>query len=313
MKKSLVLLTPVIAFAVVTGAYAVAPAKVQVTLSLSPAKTLPGLAVPIALRIKNMGPPISLAPSVSLRFTGAPGTEPFLVEWVDHHNFGRLDLGTDDDEPLSVGLNETVDLGVPAFGLEQASWAFDPRLTEHPGAWRVEALLYDSRDSDDDPPVAVSAPVTLTIETPTEGDVPIWKAFLKGESFAIAEKVFTGQPDSAYMPYLAPLVVRQASLDKIAILRRAIMLHPDSPVVPWLRSGIVNHYIYQAGRVFAEDDLEKAVAYSEQAREEVLRIAATPDPWSKLTGRKKLEDLPGRAYYTDRQRLAREKGTRKKQ
>jgi hypothetical protein len=313
MRKILAMLTSVIVFAIVSGAYAAPSTKVQVTLSLTPARTLPGLAVPIVLHIKNVGPMISLAPSVSLRFTASDGSEPFLAEWVDHSDFGRLDLGTEDNQPLTIGANETVDLGLPAFGLDETSWAVDRRLTEKPGVWRVEALLYDSRDSDDDPPVAVSSTATLTIETPTERDLPIWKAIRNRQLPGMVEKIFSEQPDSPYMPYIAPLVVRHSSFDKIAVLERAITLHPDSPVVPWLRSGIANHYVFAAGRAFAVDeDLERAVVYSQQAREQVLRIAQNQDAWSKVTGRKKLEELPTRAYFEDRQRIAREKGIRKK-
>ena len=291
----------------ITGATA-ATQPVQVTLSLHPARTLPGLSVPFTLKIKNSGAPIHLAPAVSLRFTST-NAEPFLVEWYQRRNFGPLDLGTGDHQPLVISMNEVVELSVPAFGLDDPTWIFDNRLLEKPGTWKVEALLYDVRDANDAPPVAVSSPVTLTIDAPSERDLPIWQALLRGDRAAIAEKVFTEQPESPYAPYLAPLIRRVSPLEKIAILRHAIELQADSPVVPWLRLQIAQYYVHESQHSFdRDDDIDKAMTYSEKAREELLKLGGENDPWSKLTSKRQLDEVPGRPYFVDLHKIKHENG-----
>jgi hypothetical protein len=84
------LIVTMIAIALLTGGTAVAaPAKLQVALSISPDTTLPGLSVPLSLRIRNGARALELAPSVRVRVTSPIG-ETFFAIWGDRLTGGEL-------------------------------------------------------------------------------------------------------------------------------------------------------------------------------------------------------------------------------
>ena len=308
MKRNMIL--AIFSIVVFSGAPVfAAPRTMQVSLSISPSKTLPGLSVPLALRIRTGASAVELAPRVRVRATSPTG-ESFIAHWADRVESGPLEFGLTDEEDdrFIIPANSTVELTVPAVSFMQESWAHDGRLVTTPGKWQIEVLVYDRLGESD----VVSSPATLEIETPPARDVWIWQALQRGEMLSIAEKVFVEQPDSAYFPYLSTAVRRYSSLDKIAIISRAIELHPNSPVIPDLRYGIAYYYGSEADRVFAiEADLEKAVALAEKGRSELTRLKNGKDAWSRLKGNQKLGEFPSREYFLELQRLAREKGTRK--
>lgn len=285
---------------------------VRVTLSFLPARTLPGLSVPLSLTIKNSGAPIHLAPGIRLRFTG-PGEAPFFAKWREGE-VGFLELGTEElYDPLVIGTNETVEVGLSAVSLLDQSWASDPRLHDKPWTWRVEAFLYDMRDKGPTP-LAISSPATLSIDPPSGDDAVAWEAIRAGFSEADLKKTLE-QPRSRYYPYVVSYApTGDDGLQKIAVLRRAIELHPDTPVLPRLRAYIAELYASHARQIFSrERDVEKALTYSEKAREELQLLQRRPDAWSKLTARKRLENLEGREYYEWMQKMMRDKGAPKTQ
>lgn len=308
MKSKLMFLT--FAIAVLAGVTSVAaPPSTQVSLSISPSKTLPGLSLPLALRIRTGASAVELAPSIRVRATSPTG-ETFVALWVERIESGPLEFGLTDEEDdrFIIPANSTIDLAVPAVPFTQESWAHDGRLVSMPGPWKLEVLLYNERDGS----TFTSSPATLEIETPAANDVWIWQALQHGEVWSIADKILSEQPESPYFPYFATLVRRHSSLDKVAILNRAIELHPNSPVVPSLRYAIADYYGAEADRVFVtEDDLEKAVALAEKGRAELVRLKNGKDAWSKLKGNQRAGDYPNRDGYVELQRVQREKGTRK--
>lgn len=66
----------------------------------------------------------------------------------------------------------------------------------------------------------------------------VWEAIRAGAPRGIAEKVLIEQPDSKYFPYLSTMISRYAVLDQVAIISRAIELHPNSPVATTSRSAM---------------------------------------------------------------------------
>lgn len=307
MRRNLILAITLLT--ILVPAAVAAPSGVEVSLSISPATTLPGLSVPLSIRIRNSGPAFQLAPSVGVRLT-PPDGEPFLAQWGEPSvQTGYLELGTDDGDPLTVSAKGSLDLEVPAVDFSRPSWALDPQFISRTGRWKVEILLYEALGEDDGDLLAVSSPAALTVATPGAADMEIWDALRMREEWGIAEKVFFTKPESPYFPYLASIVKRQSALEKIAIMERAMQLHPDTPLTPWLRYAIALYYGMEAQRVFdVESDLEKAVAVADKGRAELTRLSNSAGAWSKRTAKVKLDEHPGREYFADLARLKREKG-----
>jgi hypothetical protein len=321
MKRKLIV--TMIAIALLAGGTAVAaPATLQVSLSITPDTTLPGLSVPLAIRVRNGARALVLAPSVRVRATSPIG-ETFFAIWGDRLTGGELEFGLTDEEDTRFILpaKATVELEVPALDLSRHSWALDHRLLALPGEWTLEVLLYEDQDyaTEDPEPAGISNPVKLTIETPTGRDVPIWEAIRgRGGEFGmgISEKVLAEQPESRYFPYLSTIISRYAVLDRVAIVSRAIELHPNSPVVPRLRYAMALGYRMEADRIFDEEgDVEKATALADKGRAELTRLKNSKSAWSRLIGHRKLCcKYVSREYFLELQRLKarnREKATQK--
>ena len=305
MKSKLILMT--IAATLFAATVVAAPAKLQVSLSISPNKTLPGLSVPLYLRVRNGARALELSPWVQVRATSPVG-ESFFAIWEGEQTVGELEFGVTDEEDLRFILpaNATVDLEVPALDLSLPSWALDHRLLALPGEWTLEVLLYEVDEETPLPsePAGVSNPVKLTIETPTGRDVPVWEAIRAGAPRGISEKVLAEQTETQYFPYMSTLISRYAVLDKVAIISRAIELHPNSPVVPSLRYGMALYYGMEAHRVMSEEgDLDKAVAFADKGRAELTLLKNGKNAWSRRKGNKQLGQFPSREYFLDIKRI----------
>lgn len=298
----------ILLFATLTAAsVAAAPPSMRIELTISPARTLPGLSVPLLLHIRNGASAVQLTSAVRVRVT-SPAGETFLAKWYPQVETGQLEFGLSiDDEPdedadlLKLPANATVDLSVPAVDFTQESWAHDGRLVSMPGTWKLEVLLFDLRTET----WFVSTPATLQIEMPPPADVWIWQEMLRSHWAEVAVKVLAERPESPYFPYLSTFVARLSTLEKIDIINRAITLHPQSPVVPYLRSAIASYYGMESERVDAvEKDLEKAVALAEKGRTELMRLKNSKDPWSRLAATRILTDgYPDREYFVALKKL----------
>lgn len=192
-KSSLLALT--IALLVTTASLG-APASLQVTLSLSPNTTLPGLSVPLNLHLHNGTSALHLGPAVRVRMT-SPSGQSFFADWGEGVDSGVLELGVtgDDDPSLTIPANSIIDLAVPAADLSRPSWALDRRMLTMPGEWTLQAYLYTD---DTNTPVAVSNTAKLTVQTPAGNDYAIWQAMQKGEYGGVAQHVSAEQTGSAY-------------------------------------------------------------------------------------------------------------------
>lgn len=308
MKNKLILIT--LATTLFAAAAVAAPAKMQVTLSISPDKTLPGLSVPLLLQVRNGAGALHLGPSVRVRAT-SPDGQTFFADWGEGVDSGELELGVtdDDDNTFTLPANATVDLAVPALDLSRPSWALDRRILALPGEWTLQVFLYNDDLSD---PVAVSNTAKLTIDTPTGTDVAIWQAIQRHEFWGISAKVLAERPESEYFPYLATVIARRSIPEKIAIIAHAIELHPNSPAVASLRYALASYYGSEADRVFFEErDFDKAVSLADKGRAELTGMKNGKDTWAKLKGNSRLGDFPSRDYFLDLQRLQREKGNQK--
>lgn len=313
MKSTLILTT--IAITLFASTVVAAPAKMQVSLSITPKTTLPGLSVPLYLRVRNGARAVELSPWVQVRATSPVG-ESFFAAWEGKQTIGELEFGVTDEEDARFVLpaNATVDLEVPALDLSQPSWALDQRLLALPGEWTLEVLIYEvDEDAPQNPePAGVSNPVKLTIDTPTGRDVPVWEALRAGAPRGISEKVFTEQPESKYFPFMSTLISRHGILDKVAIINRAIDLHPNSPVVPSLRYAIALYYGMEARHAFSQEgNLDKAVALADRGRAELTRLKNGTNAWSRLKGNQKLGEFPSREYFVELQRLKQGKAAKK--
>jgi len=315
MKRILIAVLAAVLLMTTSSSIAAAPAKIQIALSMSPDKTLPGLAVPLSLRVRNGGRAVELGRGIRVRAT-SPSGESFIASWGEGNDSGVLEFGPLDDDRFILPANTTADLEVPALDLSQLSWALDARLLAVPGQWTLQALLYvGDLDSRDDRLEAVASnPARLTIETPTGGDVPIWEAIQRGEARSISDSVLAERPESRYFPYLSTVIARYASLDKVAIISRAIELHPGSPVVPRLHEAVANYYRMEADRVWdTEGDFEKAVSLAEKGRSVLKSIESRRDTWSKrMAARKLCCEYVGREYFVELRRLKEERATPKR-
>lgn len=120
------------------------------------------------------------------------------------------------------------------------------------------------------------------------------------------------RPESQYFSNFSTLFSRRAILDQVAIISRAIELHPNSPVVPRFRHAIALYYEMEADRVFVvEEDFDKAVALADKGRAELTRLKNGKTAWSRLKGNQQLGEFPNREYFLDLQRLKRRNAANK--
>jgi hypothetical protein len=293
------------------------PAKPQLTLSVSPNKTLPGLSVPLSLRLRNGARAIEVSPNVKVHLI-SPSGESFFANWgVESfdtpHDIGELELGVTDEEDVRFVLpaKASVSLEVPAHDFTQSSWALDRRMLALPGEWALQVyLFYDDGGATE--PIAISNRVKLTIEMPSGRDVPVWEAVRRGEFWGISQVLLQENQQSQYFPYLSTTIARQGIFEKISIISKAMELHPNSPVIPMLRYSVATYYGKAAGRAyFKQDDFDKAVELANKGRALLAEMKNGKDAWSRLTGNRMLGEFPSREYFVELRRLKAEKGIKK--
>lgn len=309
MKTKSLLLS--LAIALVAAAASARPASLQVTLSIDRDSMLAGLSVPLYLHLENGPKAVTLGSGVRIRATGPDG-QSFFAMWGNHDN-GELERGlidADDDNPVFIlPANGSADLEIPALDFMRSSWALDRRLFTMTGEWTLQVEIYGDDASQ---PVATSNRVKLTINMPSGNDVAIWQAVQRGELPAIADKTYKENPQSEYFPYLATCVMRLSVAEKIGIIKRAIELHPNSPVVPSLQYALAGYYEAESLRVYqSEHDVDKAGAVADQGRAILTALTKGKDTWGRLKGKAQLENFNSRETFLELQRLAAEHGNPK--
>jgi hypothetical protein len=248
-----------------------------------------------------------------VRITPSSG-EPFLATWGSGRSkddFGELALGTEDDKPLTIAPNRTINVSLPAVDLSRPSWIRDPRLLQNPGTYRLEVLLYDARDAGGTSFVASSS-ATLTVAPVGAADQWILDAIARGEAGAVAAKVVETRPESDYAPYLAPLADGETVADRIAVVQRILDAHPKTPVHQWLQLRIAEMYIRASYQAFDRThDVTQATQLADIARERLMRMRATGDAWAQRAAKTSLADVPERGAFEREANIIREKRIRK--
>jgi len=259
--------------------------------------TLPGLSIPLAVRVTSGDSAIYLARSFKIRVTPESGL-PFIASWEGQESGLFLDHPAD-GSPVVIEPGNSYDVGVPAVDLTQPSWALDDRLMDAPARWQLEVLLYDSRGDFGSEPVVVSGPLTLSVEVPGPRDLRTWEAIRRRSYTTEAERLLAEAPESPYFPYMAALV-RRTPAERAVLLGRVLKDHKLTPVAPWLRFSRA-HALSAAARLAldTDGDLERAVVLSELAKKEYLLLSTEPDEWSKRMAAGRLEVLPGRREFME--------------
>ncbi|HEY0140524.1 MAG TPA: hypothetical protein VGF48_06490 [Thermoanaerobaculia bacterium] len=272
-----------------------------VALQLPVDSTLPAAPVPLHLRIRNVGTPVTLSRGVQVRMT-SPAGETFAAEWGgDVRQFGTFE--TAGNAPVTVNTGGVVEVTVPATDFSNPSWALDQRLMKEPGAWGIEVLLFEHGRKREAGPIAISSRAALRIETPTETERATWEAIQRREWNVALQTVYPARRDSPYFPYLAIWFATENPLQKAHVLGEALARHPSSPVAPWLRFSLAYYYAAVSQSVFSADrDIEKAVEYADLARRELLRLKQSPDLWVSSKASERLQELPDREHYVERRK-----------
>ena len=287
------------------GQTAVAPRELAsgltVALQLPVDSTLPGASVPLHLRIRNAGTPVTLSRGVQARVT-SPAGETFTAEWGgDVRQFGTVE--TPGNAPVMINTGGVAELTVPATDFSNPSWALDQRLMREPGAWGIEVLLFEHGVKREAGPVAISSRATLRIETPTDAERATWEAIQRREWDVALQTVYPARPESPYFPYLAIWFATEDPLQKAQVLGEAVARHPSSPVAPWVRFSLAYYYASASQTVFSADrDIEKAVEYADLARRELLRLQQSRDAWVSSKASARLQELPDREHYRERRK-----------
>ncbi len=283
----------------VTFCARLAAASAKVDLVANPASTLAGLSVTLQARVVTGEQRMTLSPLVRIRVTPWL-SEPFLAKWGNGKDYDRFDLVNESD--LIIPPHTTKNLFVAPRDFGSASWAVDERVTT-PGRYQIEMLLY----SPDDLTTAdvTTSPVVLEVRSPSSRDAEILRAVLSGKLGApLAEEVLARAPESPYMPYLFGFLFRGTGVERIALFRRIVNLHPNSPMTPRVRLWIASLYESESRASFdVGHDLEEAVRLAELERETLDSVARGTNEWARAKALRRLDDgIPNRAAYIELQR-----------
>lgn len=300
MKRSTLLLTALFiqtgaqaaeAVQVITERVAGRAIAVRVALTLPYDRTLPGAPVPLVLRVTNTGQPFTLSRSAQVRAT-SPSGETFTANW-GAEEFGLLQTPT--GEPVALSGGATVDVAIPGTDLTNTSWALDPRLSETPGEWRLQVLLFES-GREDAAPVVVSAPAQLVIETPREHEIVTWRAIQARNWPQALASIFPDHRDSRYYPYLAALRAHEDYAETARAIAEALARHPDTPIATPLRFSLAHFYSAAANAAFfGERDTEKALHLAAMAR---AALDDVKESWAASEVQTRIAALPTRDKLT---------------
>jgi hypothetical protein len=274
-----------------------ATAAVKTTLTIGRPKTLPGLAIPLRIAIRNDGATLVLQPWAKVRVTPQNG-DAFLAETEPASHPKTIVPFDVEEERLTIAARGSAELELPVKDFKHGNWARDQRLWS-PGRYRLEVLLYEA---DNDEPIAISNPVALDVVTPTERDTRILERLKTNPS--LEKELLASAPDSPYLPYILDTTSAPTTLDKIALIDSVLQKHPDTPAAPSLRYWTAILYASLSEEVFAiRDDLDQALAYAEQERRVAQALIDGDDLWGRTKGRELLDRLPTRAGYLELRKL----------
>lgn len=282
-----------------------APRAVSATLTIEPAKTIPGLSLPMHVRIDNHGSVPFDFNRLKFRATPSAGGDPFIIRWrVDPHRGyvedAPMEWTTESDSRFPIPRGKSGDVFVPVDAFDTFGWMYDTRICI-PGIYRIEALI-DDPTHPADPPL-VSAAAEIEVLRPDDRDAAIYLRIAKGEiALGLADETYRNYPESPFLPYLALRLKRdfEKPEENIAILDSVLELHPRSPVALVLAIEIAANYEELAARKLNEGDLDGAVTNADRARATFRPFMEGRSAWARAKAEARYRAVPTREYYAER-------------
>lgn len=290
-------LTAVLFFMALTASQLMAAdQRVEMTLTLDPPVTLPGMPVGFRIAFTNRSAePVTVPGSFMLRVE-PEGGEPFFTRCgIDG---GACGSPRDFERRLNPGESRTLDFPVDAT-LGEPEFFWDARLSR-PGQYVVR-LIADPNPPrkgnvtvtvDSEPatePRLVASPVTFTVRQPEGEDAKVWarmqelsggkgwnSANMLTFGFQLATWIWREHPDSYYLHLFGNLVVGRDFDENVRARQHAIDLDPQGPQVDRHRLGIAGAYRRQASEVAQiTGDYARAIAVADEARRRFDEVART--------------------------------------
>lgn len=298
-----------------------AATSIEVSLSLDPDHTLPGIPVGLRFSVTNNSDSTIIIPNfVLLQVTPKDG-KTFLSQWghKDEDSFVGY-YASEDSKLLKIPAKQTNDFELPINpSLAQPECFYDYRLS-FPGTYQMKLILDPDVDHsllghvyiDSDAKKKafslteqiISNDVVLTVEEPRGEDALVWSRMLertngKGWSgndwvsygFSMAKEIWQNHKSSSYAPYIVAMMPAVDWDERIANYEIVLAANPNHLMAPFLHNSMANHYEDQ---MFYELNVTKNYAESRslfQKRQQELKavVEKTQDKELKDKAEEKLK------------------------
>jgi hypothetical protein len=201
---------PIILFALLAGN--AAASSIQLTLTLDPAETLPGLPVSFRIQAVNTSSSPARLPRWAVLEVTPKNGQPFLTVAGIPRSIQRAAELRDGGETMSPGETRRLDWWA---GPESPPWWAGPFWLE-PGVYSLRLIADDRLEdygSDQYSPEGLADPIVstsaaLTIAEPTGADFEVWQIAKLKQSWdwisSSANEIWTRYPESTYAGYTLP-------------------------------------------------------------------------------------------------------------
>ena len=202
-----------LAFLILFSAEAVHASGLKVTLATTPAETLPGVPVSVALAVSNLtARDVAISGWVMFTARSADGGSKRILIFLPQQ-YWRGEIGSS-EEKYTVPAGGKIDLFMPVTEDFDSPLFADGRLNE-PGQYDLVATVKGTSGTSGD-----SNAVHLRVATPTGEDEVVWKAIDGEVSGGAIRELCTGTIQrhraSRYYQLVAPFCVPFSSLDQYA-------------------------------------------------------------------------------------------------
>lgn len=267
------------------------------TLTIIPDTTLPGVPVSIAVHLTNNGnTPATLANYVRVQGTDQHGAS-FFAKLHKLDDPDKIFFSPSGDPSLVLAPGASTDVFLPISHALDGPPLFDNPKAVTPG--RLLVQVYYTIDGSE----ASTAPAVLTIRQPSGVDSAVWNlmtATVNGpwttdawESRAgqIALKVLSAYPSSGYAPYFALFAPGKTGIERLPFLAQGLSA-ANGPIADELRMCIASaHLGAMSDALFAERNLEKALAEANAARLMIDQVRKSPYPFFGVSAAEAAKDL----------------------
>jgi hypothetical protein len=288
-------LAAVLFFVALTASEALAADRtVEMTLTLDPPVTLPGMPVGFHIVFTNRSDqPVTIPGSLMLRVEPENG-EPFFSRCgLESHACGYADGF---DRRVNPGESRTLDLPVD-YALAGPEFFYDTRLSR-PGKYALRLIAEPNPPHggnvtvvvDPEPPTEprlVSSPVTFVVREPEGEDAKVWAymqdltggkgwntSSMTNLGFHLATWIWREHPDSYYLHLFGNLVALSDLEESARARQRALDLDPKGPQADRHRIAIAAVYTRLAENLAAlTGDYARAVAAADEARRRLEELA----------------------------------------